>query len=394
MMNIQHFRPATLCETGRHSLRLAGGLLLVLGFPCAAAPAAGPIAAAAAAAQDAPSLPPMEEILATLRPGHPRVMVVPASFDAIKAAVARGGLPERIFREVRQSADKMLAAPVSSYEKPDGRRLLSVSRRVQDRVRDLALVHRVTGEDRYAARAWAELEAASRFPDWNPAHFLDTAEMTHAFALGYDWLYDRWTAEQRRVLREAMVPKGCARGSRSMKAKGWPRNEKQLEPGLQRRIDHRALAIADEEPQLAARIVREAVRSVPLAMRHYEPDGAGSEGVGYWDYGSRFNIYLLASLQTALGTDFGLSQVGALGPSGFYQMYLSGAGRVAFDFADCGLSEMAAPQHFWLARASNEPGLQRVPAQRPGVGTESRTSARPAVVRRARPRLRFRQSAA
>ena len=63
----------------------------------------------------------------------------------------------------------------------------------------------------------------------------------------------------------------------------------------------RALAIADEEPQLAARIVYEAVRSVPLAMQHYAPDGAGTEGVTYWDYGSRYNIVLLSSLETALG---------------------------------------------------------------------------------------------
>lgn len=64
----------------------------------------------------------------------------------------------------------------------------------------------------------------------------------------------------------------------------------------------------------------EAIRSVPLAMQHYAPDGAGTEGVTYWDYGSRYNIVLLSSLQTALGTDFGLSQVGAFGQSGYYQI--------------------------------------------------------------------------
>jgi hypothetical protein len=347
---------AGLFQTVPPLFRRACGLLLVCALASTPTVVAAPEAEPAVAFES--SVPPLQDILSTLRPGHPRVMMVPAGFEAIKASVAGGGLPERIFGEVRKSADKTLTAPVSVYEKPDGRRLLSVSRRVQDRVRDLALVHRITGEDRYAKRAWAELEAASRFPDWNPAHFLDTAEMTHAFALGYDWLYDCWTVDQRRVLREAMVEKGLREGLKVYDSrKGWPSNSNNWNQVCNGGLISGALAIADEQPQLAARIVREAVCSVPLAMRHYEPDGGGTEGVGYWDYGSRFNIYLLSSLKTALGTDFGLGRVGALGSSGFYQMYLCGAGRAAFDFADCGASEMGAPQHLWLARAYDEPAF-------------------------------------
>jgi hypothetical protein len=130
----------------------------------------------------------MDKILATLRPEHPRVLAVSATFDAIRASVRAGGLPAKTYAEVKKSADQMLDAPVSKYEKPDGKRLLSVSRRVLDRVRTLALVQCVEGNPRYADLAWKELEAAAAFPDWNPPHFLDTAEMTHAFALGYDWL--------------------------------------------------------------------------------------------------------------------------------------------------------------------------------------------------------------
>ena len=54
----------------------------------------------------------------------------------------------------------------------------------------LGLLYRLEGKPAYAERAWQELDAAAHFPDWNPRHFLDTAEMTHAFAVAYDWLYD------------------------------------------------------------------------------------------------------------------------------------------------------------------------------------------------------------
>jgi hypothetical protein len=208
----------------------------------------------------------MDKILATLRPEHPRVLAVSATFDAIRASVRAGGLPAKTYAEVKKSADQMLDAPVSKYEKPDGKRLLSVSRRVLDRVRTLALVQCVEGNPRYADRVWKELEAAAAFPDWNPPHFLDTAEMTHAFALGYDWLYGHWSQQQRRVLREAIASLGLRPGLKVYDSKkGWPRNENNWNQICNGGLISGALTIADEESQLAARIVHEAVRSVPLS---------------------------------------------------------------------------------------------------------------------------------
>ncbi len=301
-----------------------------------------------------------ENILATLRPTHPRVLVTPRTWDSLRAAVRAGGLPARIYADAKRSADRILTASVSKYEKPDGKRLLGVSRQVRDRVRVLALVCQMENDERYARRAWQELEAAAAFPDWNPPHFLDTAEMTHAFALGYDWLYDRWSDAQRRVLRTAIATLGLRPGIKVYDSKkGWPRNENNWNQVCNGGLISGALAIADDEPQLAARVVREAIRSVPLAMRHYEPDGAGTEGVTYWSYGSGYNTVLLSSLQTALGTDFGLSRIGAFGQSGYYQLYMSGAGRMAFDFADCGRSQVSGPQHFWLASMYDVPAFSR-----------------------------------
>jgi hypothetical protein len=50
---------------------------------------------------------------------------------------------------------------------------------------------------------------------WNTSHFLDCAEMTAAFAIGYDWLYDQWTGDQRTAIRDAIVNYGIGFGLNS-----------------------------------------------------------------------------------------------------------------------------------------------------------------------------------
>ena len=59
------------------------------------------------------------------------------------------------------------AASAVQYEIPDGIRLLETSKRIQRRVAALALTYNIFGDEKYAQRGYAELEAACHFKDWN-----------------------------------------------------------------------------------------------------------------------------------------------------------------------------------------------------------------------------------
>ena len=193
---------------------------------------------AAAAATDGPTA---QEIAAKFKAGHPRLLADAKRFETLKAQVAADATLKAWYEAVRKSADRILTEEPSKYEIPDGLRLLATSRRVVDRTYTLALVYRLSGDRKYADRAWKELEAAAAFKDWNPKHFLDVAEMSHAFAIGYDWLYDVLDA------RPADDP---ARGDHLARPGGrdgllqGPQGrlvvpvQPQLEPGLQRRHRH------------------------------------------------------------------------------------------------------------------------------------------------------------
>jgi hypothetical protein len=304
-------------------------------------------------------IPPPEEILQRLRLEHPRLLASAHDFTAL--GQQSGASPDRgrWLNRVRKRAERVLAEAPSRYEIPDGMRLLSTSRRVLDRVYTLALLYRLDGDERYAERAWQELRTAAAFVDWNPSHFLDTAEMTHAFAIGYDWLHDRWDEAQRAALRAAIIEKGlkpaleCYRGTASFgKWVKAPHNWNQVCNGG---IGMGALAIAEDEPELAGEILRAALQSLPLAMEQFAPDGAWAEGPGYWRYATYYNVVFLAALETALGTDFGLSRTPGFSETGFFPIYLTGPLGRTFNYADGSDSAIRAPQMFWLARRFQQP---------------------------------------
>lgn len=259
---------------------------------------------------------------------------------------------------MRQAGEDILKQPPSKYEIPDGKRLLATSRRVLDRVRTLGLLHRLAGEARFAERAWQELETAGNFKDWNPSHYLDTAEMTHAFALGYDWLHGFWTPERRDFLRRAMVKKGLQLGLPIVRnRRGWAAAHHNWNQVCNGGLGIGALALAEVEPELAGDYLEASLRSLQVAMRSFAPDGAWNEGPGYWNYATAYNIAYLAALDSALGTDFGLSQMPGFPETGWFPIYTSSPAGLAFSFADAHAGRVRAPQLFWLARRFQQPAL-------------------------------------
>lgn len=311
----------------------------------------------AAFADTAAPAPDAKAILSTLAPGHPRLLAHASDFVRLRGlassdATTRGWL-DRLHRE----AEKTIQQEPSKYEIPDGLRLLATSRRVFARVTLLSLTYRLTDDRRFAERAWAELHAAADFPNWNPRHFLDTAEMTAAFAIGYDWLYDFWTPEQRAALRGALVAKGLnAALPIYRKGEWWTKMHHNWNQVCNGGIGLGALAIGDEEPALCGEILHDAVGSIPLAMREFGPDGAWGEGPGYWGYATQYNVLFLAALDSALGADFGLSKIPGFSEAGGFPLSFTSPTGLTFNYADAGESKFkGAPELFWLAAKFNRP---------------------------------------
>src|SRR6266566_5575950 len=209
-------------------------------------------------------VPPPAEILAKLHKAHPRLLVSADDFVRLKERVGTDARLGEWHQKLRDQAERMLTEPPSRYEIPDGLRLLATSRRVLHRVYTLALLWRLDGDNRCAERAWQELLAAANFKDWNPGHFLDTAEMTHAFAVGYDWLYDVLSPEDRSWIRAAIIEKGLdpALAVYEHPAGTWVTNRFNWNQVCNGGIALGALAIADDEPDKSRAVLRYALDSI------------------------------------------------------------------------------------------------------------------------------------
>ncbi|MGC4074465.1 MAG: heparinase II/III family protein [Nibricoccus sp.] len=120
-----------------------------------------------------------------------------------------------------------------------------------------------------------------------------------------------------------------------------------------------ALAIADEEPELARQIIAGARASIPRGMTVYAPDGEHPEGPGYWTFGTTYTVIALAALESALGNDLDLSNAPGFARTTDFPIIVQGPSGRAFNFADCTEDEQNSPARAWLAHRFSRPTAMR-----------------------------------
>ncbi len=315
-------------------------------------------AATLAAALLAPSAPAAEDLLAGLRAGHPRLLLGAGDWAAMKRDAAADPLRAKLHRQIILAAEMQLAEPPIRYVL-EGPRLLTQSRKALAQVTTGAMAWHLSGDRRFADHARDVMLQAAAFPDWNPSHFLDVAEMATALGLGYDWLYDTLTPAERAVIRQALRDKALAY-ARPAYTMADP--ERESFPFVKGNLTNNwnqvcnggflvaALALAEDDPDTARLVIHGLRETLPVAMEAYEPDGAYPEGPVYWGYGTRFNVLILAALESALGWDFGLADRPGFRRTALFRLHVQGPTGLSFNYADGQAQLGADPGLAWLGR--------------------------------------------
>ncbi|HWB90759.1 MAG TPA: heparinase II/III family protein, partial [Puia sp.] len=288
-------------------------------------------------------------------PAHPRILLLKGEENAVKKSIAGDKIWIKMQQAILDESDNIIGLPPVERIKI-GRRLLDKSREALRRLFFLSYSYRTTRDRKYLQRAKKEMMAIAAFTDWNPTHFLDVAEMTMAMSIGYDWLYDGLSKDERSTIREAILHKGIE-PSLDPKYSGWLTVEHNWNPVCNAGMTYGALAIYEDSPELAKKVIDRAIEDVVFAMKDMGPDGNYPEGYGYWGYGTSFNVLLISALEKAYGTDFGLDNMPGFLKTGGFLENMTGPTNKPFNFSDVGESGGIEPAMFWFAAKNNDPSL-------------------------------------
>lgn len=340
------------------------------------------LSVSSASAQKVYRIPEPETVLSTLRENHPRLLLNDTGLERLKEQMKTDPVLKGYVNNVIDAADEICMKPVLSYKVREGYRLMSVSRQCMDRMYTLGMAWRLTGREKYAVKAEKDLLAVTSFENWTPSlvviyplqekhkrfeekngrppySFLDVSETCHAVGIGYDWFYNFLSGESREKIKSSLIRNGLELGVMAYTGKGtesgskdaWTTYNHNWNMVCNGGLIVGALAIAETDPEYARLIIPSAVKSLPYALTTYGPDGAWPEGPSYWGYATRYTAFGLAALESALGTDFGLSDIRGLKDTGLFPLYTTGPTGLYLNFADSAEnnSRKSVPCLFWLA---------------------------------------------
>lgn len=278
--------------------------------------------------------------------GHPRLLLQKGEEKTLKKMIMKDVIWKDIHQSLLNEAAEIVQLPLNERIKT-GRRLLSVSRENLRRIFILSYAYRMTRKGEFLKRAESEMLKAASFSDWNPSHFLDVGEMTMALAIGYDWLYPQLSAQTKKVIEDAIVEKGL-KPSFDERYNWFVNAVHNWSQVCHAGVTYGALSVWEKEPALACTVVNRAIEKISIPMGHYAPDGAYPEGIGYWDYGTSFNVMFLSAIEKIFGTDYGLSELPGFLKTGEYILHMVTPNLKNFAYSDNGINAFFTPTMFWF----------------------------------------------
>ena len=266
---------------------------------------------------------------------QPRLVLNADLEKLVRSKLKSDAVIQNMYKAVQANAAEIQKLPMLE-RKLEGRRLLGVSREMLRRINMLGMVYRIEKDGKILKRINEEIVAVCKFKDWNPSHYLDVGEMSMAVAIALDWTAGKLPKATIEMAKTALIEKGIKPSYNEKGNTGWVKGHNNWNQVCNGGMIAASIAIAEKDPELAAKTISRALDGMVYALVQYQPDGVYPEGSTYWAYGTSFSIMTAAMLESAFGTDFGIAAYPGLKESAVYRVLMNTPSGWYYNFADCG----------------------------------------------------------
>ena len=188
---------------------------------------------------------------------------------------------------------------------------------------------------------WKTIQILDTFPDFHSKYNngLGTGTMTYGLAYAYDWV--DWTDEERKIIedmcRRNIFDYALQNYNTSMTNHGRSIgfNRGNMSPIINGAYATLAISMFESDPEYFGTVIRGALNGMSAGYLTFFPRGEWEEGLSYWTYVCTYFPIGLKSLQNAIGTDFGCSEVPGVLDTYKFPILLRGS-KNAYSFGDDG----------------------------------------------------------
>ncbi len=274
-----------------------------------------------------------------LKQSKPRLIYNEQIVEELRIKIKSDPVIRNLYEAIRLDAYEILDLPVIERIKTSNS-MLDISREILRRVNMLGVVYLLERNDTILERINQEVLAVSRFSDWNPPVYLDVGEISMAVALALDWTLDHLPETTIKEAKRALIEKGIypsweEYGGNKQNA-WWIDHYNNWNQVCNGGMIAASIAIADDEPELAAKTIKRSLDGLPNVLCSYMPDGIYPESPMYWEYGTSYSVLTASMLETAFGTDFGHKEYPGFMESATFKIMTSRSpSGDYYNFADC-----------------------------------------------------------
>lgn len=293
---------------------------------------------------------------------HPRLFFNRQDIERVKKLNQQGDTLAKLGSvQILNTANEILKQPLLEYFLDEAKLRVPSVHKFATQLPSLVMAYQLTGDTVYAYRVWQQMKLMSAYADWGAdRHFLDAGIGAFNFALAYDGLYNYFSNDQRRQLRQTIKKFVLQPGKEQLSKKIWWSTANHNWNGIcNGGIIMACLALFEDEPEDVSSIISMAVNALPKYIAAFEPDGQSEEGLMYWSYGLMYTTIAFESMQRTMDTVFNLDQFPGFKKTGWFPAFMSGP-VTSLSVGDDPVKDARSRSFFWFAKNYQDTALAKM----------------------------------